>query len=618
MAGLFGLINAQTPVDPNKFLEMASKTMCHQPWTGVETYVHPDHLLGIGRISLGIFNRGPQPAVSQDGTCMVWLCGELYKTDELVRALKLGVPARELTDLEMITAAYQEFGLDFAQYLNGVFFITLYDIPQQKIILANDRYGLYPHYYHFSSRQLVFAPEVKGVMCAEGIERKPDLTAACEYFRFQQLLGERTFHEGIHLFPYGSIGQYEGMTGEWRLRRYWDWDQIDFRPEVNFNEAVEEVGSLLGQAVDRLVDGYRPGVFLSGGLDSRTILGLVPSGTLAPITATFGARDCRDVIYAEKIARASGSRHYWFDFPNGNWVREYVGLHFQLTEGFHSWVHMHGISMLKDLRPIMDVNLSGWDGGTVMGHPDHINAFYNYPLDQETVALHAYQQFCREFTWPGLTDIEEHHLFSAEFEKKAQWRAFKSLSDEFSRFWNMRKEYAGEFFYVVNHCWRFTQHMITTQRSTIEARFPFWDYDLIDFIYSLKPELRRDQMILRTIITQRMPRLALIPYDKHEYLPTVQPMLNGLQKMAMRALKSLKILPQRPLLYADYENYLRHELRDWAEDLLFSPRTAQRGMFNMEFVRSLMNRHLANNEEWIIGKIAPLMTYEMVMREFFD
>lgn len=618
MAGLFGLVNAQHPVDLTKFLDVAGKKMCHLPWNEVETYIYPDQSFGIGRISLGIFNREHQPVTSADGTCMLWLSGELFKTSELTRELKLDRSINELSDPELVLLSYQEFGLDFPRHLYGSFFVVIYDSTRQKIILANDRYGLYPHYYHVNPRQFVFAPEVKAVLCADGMERKPDLTAACEYFRFQQVLGEKTFHEGISLFPYGSIAQYELMTGNWIMRRYWDWDQIAYRPEVNFNEAVEEIGDLLQEAVIRQVQGIRPGVFLSGGLDSRTILGLIPPRTSATITATFGSPNCRDVIYAEKIARASGSRHYWFDFPDGHWVLENVELHLQLTEGFHSWMHMHGITMLKDLRPMMDCNLTGWDGGTVMGHSDHINPMYNHPVDQQTVVQQVYQQFGRTFTWPGLTDAEEHVLFSPEFGRQAHWRAFESLATDFSRFWKIREEYAGEYFYVVNHCWRSTHHMITTLRSTMEARFPFWDYNLIDFIYSLRPEIRRDQLILRTIITQRMPKLALIPYDKQEYLPTVQPFMHKLQKSGMRALKGLKLIPERPLLYADYENYLRNELREWAEDLLFSPRTAQRGFFNMDFVRSLMNRHLAINEEWVIGKIAPLMTYEMVMREFFD
>ncbi len=615
-----GLANAQNPADVAGFLAAAGEKMRHQPWLQLESWVSPSQPLGVGRVGLGIFNREPQPGLSADGGLCVWLSGEFYKKAALAHVLGLGPAAeRELSDLQWVALAYQKFGTDFARHLNGAFFVVIYDVERRRLVLANDRFGLYPHYYHVSAGQLVFAPEVKGVLCAAGVPRKPDLTAACEYFRFQQLLGVKTFHEDIFLFPYGSVAQFDLVSGQWETRRYWDWDALPHRPQVSFNEAVEEVGQILQETVARLAQGVRPGVFLSGGLDSRTILGLMPpGGGPPPVSASFGQRHCRDVVYAAQIARASGSRHFWFDLPNGNWVRDNLQLHFQLTEGFQGWMHMHGISMLSDLRPLMDCNLTGWDGGTVMGHADHINALYNQPVDQWSVALRTYQQFTRAYTWPGLTDAEEHLLFTPELRQQAGWRAFESFQAEFARFWNFRHEYAAEYFYVVNHCWRFTQQMVTTFRSALEGRFPFWDYDLIDFMYSLQPAIRRDQLLYRTLITQKTPRLALIPYDKQDYLPTVQPAVHWLQKTGVRALKKLKLMPNRTLLYADYENYLRTDLRAWAEELLFSGRAAQRGLWNVPFVRSLMDRQLARNEEWIIGKIAPLLTYEMVLREFFD
>jgi len=78
------------------------------------------------------------------------------------------------------------------------------------------------------------------------------------------------------------------------------------------------------------------------------------------------------------------------------------------------------------------------------------------------------------------------------------------------------------------------------------------------------------------------------------------------------------IFPERYTLYADYENYLRDELRSWAENILFDRRTAERGIFNPAFLRTLMDRHLSGLEEWTIGKIAPVITYEMMLRRFCD
>ena len=80
----------------------------------------------------------------------------------------------------------------------------------------------------------------------------------------------------------------------------------------------------------------------------------------------------------------------------------------------------------------------------------------------------------------------------------------------------------------------------------------------------------------------------------------------------------MKIFPELHPLYADYENYLRNELREWAEDILYDRRTTERGIFEPSFLHSLMERHLSNLEEWTIGKIAPLITYEMMLRRYFD
>lgn len=617
MSGLFGIVQTRQAIDVHQYLMVVGQRLSHREWYTGETWIAPDLPLGIGRVGIGIFNREAQPAASANGECYAWLSGEFYQTGAMKHEMMPGKPTGEISDPELALYAYQEYGLEFARYLNGAYFIVIYDAVRRKLVFASDPFGLYPHYYHLAPGQLVFSPEVKGILCAPGIERKPNLTAAAEYFRFQQVLGEKTFHEGIYLFPYGSVAQYDLTTGAWFVQRYWDWDKIPYRPEITFEEAVEEAGYLLQKAVVDRVEGVRPGVFLSGGLDSRTILGLIPKNA-KPASVTFGKHNTRDVVYANRIARAYGSDHHWFDLPDGKWVAENANLHLDLTEGFHSWVHMHGITMLDSLRGIMDCNLSGWDGGTVMGHSDHINPIYNYPVDEWTVMLQTYQQFSRSYTWPGLTDPEERLLYTAEFRKQAWGRAFESMMEEFSRFWNFRHEYAAEYFYVVNHCWRFTHHMITTMRASVESRFPFWDYDLIHFIYSLPPQIRGDQILYRTIITKKLPVLARIPYDKQDYLPSVNPFLHNLQMFGVRALKRLKIFPNRVRLYADYENYLRHELREWAENILFDPRTVERGIYNADFIRSLMNRHLAGKEDWILGKIAPLITYEMVLREYFD
>jgi asparagine synthase (glutamine-hydrolysing) len=168
-----------------------------------------------------------------------------------------------------------------------------------------------------------------------------------------------------------------------------------------------------------------------------------------------------------------------------------------------------------------------------------------------------------------------------------------------------------------------TFNMVTFARSHIEVRFPFFDYDLFDFLYSLPAHIRADKLLYRIVIQRETPQLACIPYDHDEFLPTTQPLIGGMHALAVKLKRRLNrhlwpVFPERHTLYADYEHYLREELCDWAENILFDRRTAERGIFDLAFLRTLMDRHLSGLEEWTIGKIAPIMTYEMMLRKLYD
>jgi asparagine synthase (glutamine-hydrolysing) len=621
MPGLFGILDSSATTDIQAVLEKTQAAIAHFPWYSADTWRDPQRPVGLGRSVAGVFNREPQPLHSADGQIVAFMSGELYRTAALRRKLEAAgtaLPA-QATHLDLVLAAFRAFGTEFPAMLDGAFIVAIYERDKGRLILANDRFGQYPTYIYREAGRLVFAPEVKGVLCAPFVPRKLNVAAAAQFFRFQQLLETTTFHEGIEQFPYATLAEFDLNSGQWTQRRYWDWDHIAARPEVTFNQAVEELGARLRDAVQELSsDALRPGVFLSGGLDSRAILGFMTPRATPIVTATFGVRESRDVYYAERIAAKMGSQHHWFDLSDGRWVMENVDLHLKLTEGFQSWIHMHGITMLPKLRERMDYNLTGWDGGTVMGHRQQIRPPLIAAVDDLALTATLYHEFGSMYTWPGLNEGEERQLYTPEFGGQALGRAFDSMAQAFKRYAAYRADNRAEYFYIRNHCFRMTQNMVTVGRSHLEMRFPFWDYALIDFMYAVKPLIRDNQMLYRHILTRMMPALANIPYDKQEYLPSVQSARHRLHALSVRARRRLKLYPNRPTLYADYENYLRRELRGWAEGILYDPRTEARGIFNMPFVRSLMARHLSGQEEWTIGKIAPLITFEMMMRRYFD
>ena len=168
-----------------------------------------------------------------------------------------------------------------------------------------------------------------------------------------------------------------------------------------------------------------------------------------------------------------------------------------------------------------------------------------------------------------------------------------------------------------------THNYVVFNSSHFENRFPGYDYGLFDFVVPLPTEFRTGRKLEQAIIQQVDPRLALIPEAKSGLIFTHRRGRRVWHFVATRLKQRVNrhiapIFRQPTSLYADYENWLRHELRQWAEQLLFDGRLAARGMFEPAAVKSLFDRHMSGRELHTIGKIAPILTLEMVLREYFD
>lgn len=615
MSGVFGVVSGEK-YDAGVLTSDMAKVMSHHEWYIAETYADRELGISFGRIGIGIFNKDKQPIWNADQSIGLVMAGEFYNPEMCKKGETIP------THHERIALSYYEkYGEDFSRYLNGAFIIAILDKKQKKLIITNDRFGLYPLYYTNQRSPFIFAPEIKGILCDHTIEKKLDFTALAQYMRFQHLLGKRTFFENIEFLPYASLLVYDLERSEYIIRPYWSFSEIEYCPKISLDEAVEETGRLLRCSVKRLSgDEYRPGVFLSGGMDSRTILGLSKRRPMASVT--WGPEDCRDVRYARRIARAVGSENHWFDLTSGKWVEENAGYHLELTEGYHSWVHMHGINVLPDARQWMDVNLTGWDGGTVIGHYEYANEMMARLNNNISITSFIFWEFNQKRTWPSITEAEEMFLYTEPLLKQVRGLAFESFRTEFETYQQYRNDLRAHLFFLINHTGRLTNNMITVMRSHIEVRFPFFDYDLIDFIFSLPIEIRCQSNFYRAILHHELPRLALIPYDHDQFLPTSNKIIRGTHassiKVIRRVRKAMGIHQKPDTLYADYENYLRNDLKSWGESILFHPSVKEHGIFNPAFIQSIWERHQSGLEEWTIGKIAPIMTYEMMLRRFMD
>jgi asparagine synthase (glutamine-hydrolysing) len=614
MNGVFGVASSNRADGIADLAERLRNDLSSNKRTVIEHFTDCGAGVALGRRSIGIFNSQSQPLWNRDHTVALVMAGELYKSNPS-QARQLQVRHEEDA-----LSLYEELGEAFVSRLNGAFSLAIWDSPRQKLVLANDRFGLYPVYYSHSSGRFAFAPEVKALLNVSQVERRLDVTALSEYVRFQQLLGDKTFFEGIALLPNACTAVYDLHQSSLKIRPYWDFDEIPTLPRgLRFDEAVEEAGRLLKRAVDMRMDGtHRVGVYLSGGVDSRVLLGMIGREAMPVPSVTYGLRSCRDVVYASAVAHTMHTDHHSFEFQDGEWVRQYASLHLELTEGFHSWIHAHGISILDQTKDVMDVNLTGLHGQELNWEDP---ALFAAP-DEAAFANRLFWALTRDTTWPSIDEAEEAELYTPELSKQLCGRALQSLHQEVAKLDYLPASLRALAFSCATDR-RLFQYYTVFSRSQVEQRFPFYDYDYFDFVHALPLEMIAGRRLRKAVIYTYLPHLAGIPYDKDD-LPITRSRVEHLAAKASRAARAAinkhvgPVFPVRGSLHSDYEGWLRAELRSWGEDLLISPRARSRGLFRPEAVESLWNRHQSGLEPNFVGKIAPLMTIEMLLRRFLD
>lgn len=629
MSGVFGFIPRRgESCRCEVMLSAMAQRMKLLPWFQVNTYADPMNQFGLGHIGIGIFNTDPQPVMNEERTIFLAMAGELYETDRIRSVLeKTGGAIRDNSDAGLLMRMYQEMGPESISSVEGIFIAAILDKPKNRLLLVNDRFGLYPCYYATSNKGFTFAPAVKPILDTAGVGKNLDLLSVAEYFRFQHLMGDKTFVEDIKILPNAAILSLDLETGIFRIEPSWGFERLpEIRNDLSFDEAVEQTGRLLRDAVrKRAKKSADPiGVYLSGGMDSRTILGLIDRDIWPTIHAfTFGHPESRDIALSRAVAKKMSADHHIMFLTNGDWVKDYFDIHLKLTEGFHSWIHAHGISTFEEARKYIGINLSGMGGGWVMTGEDIDPRLYD-PPDMVAWISHMFWLFNQKNTWPSITEAEEKLLYSPDiYHNFVKDRAFETLflaAREAEHFDPLRR---SEYF-KWQHSDRRLYHMFPVfYKAYIEMRYPFYDYPLVEFVFSLPLNYRQHNRLYRSVMQKELPNLSLIPYDKDNLLPTTRELLREGHRLYCKTRNKLRRsihfpIHEKKTLYADYEDYLRTDLREWGSEILFDERTLGRGIFDPNGVRSLFNRHLSGYEQWTIGKVAPLITFELMLRYLFD
>jgi asparagine synthase (glutamine-hydrolysing) len=270
--------------------------------------------LGFRRLSIIDLDTGNQPIANEDGSLQLVFNGEIYNFRELRAELESrGHRFATNADTEVVVHLYEELGPECVQRLNGMFAFALWDEPERRLLLARDRFGKKPLYYAELDGVLVFGSELKALLEHPLCPRDLDLESLSAYLAAEYVPTPRAIFEGVRKLPAGH--RLAWQHGRAHVERYWDlaFERNDgARSDADY---VDEFRARLREAVRRrLVSDVPLGAFLSGGVDSSSVVALMcealPAGAVKTFSIGFGERSFDEADHARRVAQHFGTDHH--------------------------------------------------------------------------------------------------------------------------------------------------------------------------------------------------------------------------------------------------------------------------------------------------------------------
>jgi asparagine synthase (glutamine-hydrolysing) len=315
MCGIAGIFYPGTakPVEPGRVAAMTD-ALGHRGPDGSGVWTARGVGLGHRRLSIIDLAGGRQPMASDDGEITVTFNGEIYNFNALRAELEArGALFRSHSDTEVLIHGWRAWGTDMLDRLHGMFAFALHDAGRQALFLARDRMGVKPLYYaELADGAMIFASELKGLLAHPLMRREIDLAAVEDFMAFGYVGDERCFVRGVNKLPAGHCLLIERGKPVPGPRRWWD---VDFsgRAKGSARDLEAELTERLRAAVrSRMIADVPLGAFLSGGVDSSTVVALMAEASpkaVATCTIGFDEAGHDERRYADTVAARFATDH---------------------------------------------------------------------------------------------------------------------------------------------------------------------------------------------------------------------------------------------------------------------------------------------------------------------
>ena len=590
MCGIFGYLNKYNSSLSSEIVYSMGASLNHRGPDDSGIYFGNDFALGNQRLAIIDIEQGHQPFISTNEDVIVVQNGEIFNYLELAEELNLaGIYCLTQSDTEVILRLYEYYGIDFISKLNGMFAIAIYDRKIDALYLIRDRVGEKPLYFFEDEQSLIFASEIKSIL-ETGIEKTINYEALNHFFSFNFVPLPYTIFANIkHVEP----GHYLKITRDnTAIIQWWDLSlqKTESRTE---NEWMSSLDYLLKDATRlRLRADVPLGAFLSGGVDSSTIVGYMTELLETKFnTYCIGFHDIEydESEYAAEAAQRFNTNHSMLKVDSeivNTWPQAIY--HCDQPHGDLSFLPTMELAKMagKDVKIV----LTGDGADELFAGYDKYKNFFNrndiHEINSNKFQEEYYQNICL------FSDTEKSKLFSPQLKSQiTELSSYSEISKLFAHVKHMDR--INQVLYIDMMQLLPGNNLVKPDRmamaASVETRAPFLDYRLIEFSFKIPGDLKLNNN-----------------ETKYIYKKTVTNLIGD--NLAYR---------KKCMFTVPIGNWLKEELYEFCIDLLISPRAKARTLFDYDYIKNMINQHREGLNNFT-REIRALIAVELWFREFID
>jgi len=647
MCGIAGILDRSTPQNMTKNLLRMSDTLTHRGPDANGIWVSSEKYLGLAHQRLSILDpseAGSQPMHSTNGRYVIVFNGEIY--NHLKLRIELEKQGRSFnwighSDTETLLACFETWGVEDTLVRSiGTFSFALWDKNISTLMLARDRFGEKPLYYGWVGDNFLFGSELKAIKSHPSFHSNIDRNALCLFLRLNYIPAPYSIYEGVKKLLPGNLLSISLRHPEPKIKAFWSGIDASLKSKSDpfigsFGDAVSSLETLLKDAVSQqMISDVPLGAFLSGGVDSSTIVSMMQAQSMKPIkTFTIGFHDemLNEAKQAKAISTHLGTEHNELYVTAADIISVIPHLSNLYDEPFadSSQIPTFLVSSLAQKK--VKVSLSG-DGG------DELFAGYN----RHQITQNAWKNILsiptpiKKLSSKVITQISPekwNHIFKI-IEKvtppiRGRWsnigdllhkgagvmlsKSDADLYDNLTSFWrdpssvvingkephnNISKSVfeldqfsTSEQMMLLDSITYLSDDILckvdrASMGVSLESRSPFLDHRVFDFAWKLPIEFKLykggSKRVLREVLYRHVPKELIESRKKGFGIPI--------------------------------DKWLRGPLREWAEDLLDESQLKVDGYFNPELIRQKWSEHLLGKRNWA-GHLWSILMFQLWLRD---